>query len=200
MTAREELDFTRTQLIEEMKSGEWTPEPGDPLHDCEFVKTGFRSWGLEAPDNSWRLTLSRLDFGDSNPSALLTVHAPNHANAFGDLNWFVFSHTVGINGGTNYNQCIARLNETLGGSKVDWGRRIVYLIEKARHANAGANNGTFSTSTSMVLSKMPPFVFEGRIREGRTMSIFGPGSAGKTTIVDGLMASACSRRGRWFSA
>jgi hypothetical protein len=186
------LDFTKTTLIEEQANGKWKPAPGDPLHECDFVKTGFRAWGLEAADKSWRLSLSRLDFGDSNPSALLTVYAPNHASAFGDLDWFVFSHSVGINGGTNYNQCITRLNETLGGSKVDWGRRIVYLIARAREVNAGASNGTFSTTGAPMVATPPPFVFARRIREGRTMSIFGPGSAGKTTIVDGLVASACS--------
>lgn len=188
----ETLKAIKGELVEEMKNGTWSPQPGDALHECEFVKTGFRSWGLEASDHSWRLVLSRLDFGDSNPSALLTVYAPEHENAFGDLNWFVFSHSVGVNGGTNYNQCVARLNETLGGSKVDWGRRIVYLVERARHVNAGSNNGTFSTKARPTLSTPPPFVFEGRMRQGRTMSIFGAGSAGKTTLVDGLIAAACS--------
>jgi len=191
-TLQDELQTTKTQLAAEMANGQWTPAPGDPLFECEFVKTGFRSWGLEAPDKSWRLSLSRLDFGDSNPSALLSVFAPNHANAFGDLNWFVFSHAVGINGGTNYNQCVARLNETLGGAKLDWARRIVYLVERARGANAGSNNGTFSIMKRPVVEAPAPYVFEERMREGRTISIFGPGSAGKTTLVDGLIASACS--------
>jgi hypothetical protein len=186
------LATIKEALAEEAKNGTWQPAPGDPLHDCEFIRVGFRSWGLEASDRSWRLTLSRLDFGDSNPSALLTAHAPDHANAFGDLGWFVFSHTIGVNGGTNYNQCVARLNETLGGSKMDWGRRIVYLIERSRAANAGSNNGTFSIKGRPVVTAPPPYVFEGRMREGRTISIFGAGSAGKTTLVDGLIASACS--------
>ena len=191
-TQAESLAAIKADLAKEMKAGTWVPKAGDALHECEFIKAGFRSWGLEAPDKSWRLVLSRLDFGDSNPSALLTVYAPNHANAFGDLNWFVFSHSVGVNGGTNYNQCVARLNETLGGSKIDWGRRIVYLVERARHVNAGNSNGTFSTSTRPVLTAPPPFIFEGRMRQGRTMSIFGAGSAGKTTLVDGLIVAACS--------
>lgn len=193
MTAlSDDIRIARERLQEAAKNGQWTPAPGDALDQCDFIKVGFRSWGLEASDKSWRLTLSKLDFGDSNPSALLTVHAPNHANAFGDLGWFAFSHSVGINGGTNYNQCVARLSETLGGNKLDWARRLVYLIERARHANAGSNNGTFKMTGRPEVTTPPPFIFDGRMRQGRTISIFGMGSAGKTTVVDGLTASACS--------
>ena len=186
----EDLKVARDDLAKQLQNGSWTPPPGDALTDCEFLKVGFRSWGLESPDKDWRLVLSRLDFGSKDPSALLTVFAPNHVNAFGDLDWFVFSHAVGVNGGTNFNQCVKRLNTTLGGAEMDWSRRIVYLIGLARQANAGANNGTFSTMAFQRIEEQPPFVFNGRIREGRTMSIFGPGSAGKTTLVDGLIASA----------
>jgi hypothetical protein len=192
MTIAEDLLAVRSDLAVALQNGSWTPPPGDALTDCEFLKVGFRSWGLEAPDKSWHLVLSRLDFGAKDPAALLTVYAPNHVNAFGDLDWLVFSHSVGANGGTNFNTCVSRLTETLGGAKLDWARRIVYLIGRAKQANAGANNGTFSTMSFQRVEQQPPFVFNGRIREGRTMSIFGPGSAGKTTLVDGLIVAACS--------
>jgi len=188
----EALQATKEALVEEQANGSWKPQAGDPLHQCEFLKVGFRAWGLEAPDKSWRLNLSRLDFGDPNPSALLSVYAPEHSEAFGDLGWFVFSHSVGVNGGTNFNQCIKRLAVTLGGNEKDWSRRIVYLVARAREANAGASNGTYSTTSVPRLRTMASFIFAGRLRAGRTISIFGPGSAGKTTLVDGLVASACS--------
>jgi hypothetical protein len=190
--AGDTLEQVRSDLDQELASGQWTPQPGDALSECEFVKVGFRAWGLEAPDKTWRLHLSRLDFGDSNPSALLSVYAPNHTEAFGDLNWFAFSHSVGANGGTNFNQAVKRLTATLGSSEKDWARRITYLIARARQANAGANNGTFSTARVPILQAPASFVFAGRLRAGRTISIFGAGSAGKTTLVDGLIASACS--------
>lgn len=193
MTAvKETLEEIRSSLAKELASGEWQPQPGDSLAECDFIKVGFRAWGLEAADHTWRLNLSRLDFGDSNPSALLTVYAPNHAEAFGDLGWFAFSHSVGANGGTNFNQAVKRLSITLGGAEKDWARRITYLIARAKSANAGANNGTFASSQIPRLTSQASFVFAGRLRTGRTISIFGPGSAGKTTIVDGLIASACS--------
>jgi hypothetical protein len=187
-----ELDRVRDEIKHELATGEWSPPPGDVLSECDFLRAGFRSWSLEASDKTWRLVLSRLDFGARDPSALVTVYAPNHRNAFGDLNWFVFSNAIGVNGGTNYNQTVARLEDTLGGNKTDWGRRIVYLVERARYANAGANNGTFQITGKPVVETPPPYIFDQRMREGRTMSIFGPGSAGKTTIVDGLTASLCS--------
>lgn len=200
MTAvKEVLEEVRSSLAQEWAAGTWTPPAGDPLSDCEFLQVGFRSWALEAPDHTWRLTVSKLDFGSKEPTALLTVHAPNHAAAFGDLGWLVFSHSIGTNGGTNFNQCAARLAETLSaagpkdvGPRLEWGRRLVYLIAKARQANAGANNGTFATALRPKFDRPAPYLFESRLREGRTISIFGAGAAGKTTIVDGLIASACS--------
>lgn len=193
MTAlHDELEAARKELAADLASGTWSPAPDDVLAKCEFLKVGFRAWGLEARDKSWRLDLSRLDFGASDPTVLLTVTAPNHPNAFGDLNWLVFSHTFGVNGGNNFTQCLVRLTDALGGSKGEWGRMIIYLIGKARQANAGANNGTFSITGRPVVGAPPPYVFDQRMRQGRTMSIFGPGSAGKTTLVDGLVASACS--------
>jgi hypothetical protein len=183
---------------DDAKAGKWKPAPGDALHECEFIKAGFRSWGLAAATKTadgkpeWRLTLSRLDFGDSNPSALLEVHAPGHDAAFGNLDWFVFSHTIGTNGGTNFNQAVKRLEETLGGAKADWERRVTYLIKMAKEANVGGGNGTYASVFRPVLRATPDYVFEGRVRGGRTMSLFGPGSAGKTTIADGLIVSACA--------
>ncbi len=195
MTAiSETLKQIHSSLTQELAAGTWTPQPGDPLSECEFLKVGFRAWGLEAADHSWRLHLSRLDFGDSNPSALLTVYAPDHAEAFGDLGWLAFTHSVGANGGTNFNQAIKRCATTLGGSEKDWSRRITYLIARAKGANAGANNGTFSTDDVPILSNQMPFVFAGRVREGRTLSIYGPGGAGKTTFTDGLVVSATTGR------
>lgn len=189
---KETLAAIRSELDEERAAGTWTPQPGDALAECEFGPAGFRSWYLQASNGTWRLVLSRVDFGDSNPSALLTVYAPNHTEAFGDMGWLAFSHTVGTNGGTNFNQCVTRCTETLGSAKADWSRRITYLIARAKQANAGASNGTFSTVKVPRLTAPAAFVFAGRLRFGRTISIFGPGSAGKTTIVDGLIVAACS--------
>ena len=196
MTAPEPI--VAAQWREDAANGKWKPAPGDPLHECDFVKMGFRSWGLEAPTKTvdgqpeWKLVLSRLDFGDSNPSALLEVYAPKHDNAFGDLDWFVMSHTIGTNGGTNFNQAAARLEATLGAAKADWERRLTYLIKRAKEANVGGSNGTYASTFRPAILAPPEFVFDRRVRSGRTMSLFGPGSAGKTTIADGLIVSACS--------
>lgn len=186
------IEQARASLAEKMKTGAWKPPPGDALHECDFLRAGFRSWALEASDRSWKLTLSKLDFGSREPSALLTVNAENHANAFPDLDWLVFTNSIGTNGGTNFNQCVARLSETLGGNKLDWARRVTYLIGRAKQSNAGNSNGTFSTREVPRLVAPAAFVFPGRLRTGRSISIFGPGSAGKTTLVDGLIVSACS--------
>lgn len=185
----EEIKAAWTEM---QAKGEWKPPVGDALHECDFLRVGFRAYGLEAADHSWRLDVSKLDFGHRDPTALLEVHAPGHDSAFLDLGDFVFSHSIGINGGTNFTQCIGRLSSSLGGSKEDWSRRVTYLIARAKQANAGSGNGTFSTTGVPKVATPPPFVFQGRMRTGRTMSIFGPGSAGKTTIVDGLIVSACS--------
>lgn len=190
-TVLQAIEEARKGLAEDLKTGAWTPPKGDVLAECDFLRAGFRSWQLEAADKSWRLVASKLDFGSKEPSALLTLYAPNHELAFGDLNWLAFTHTIGTNGGTNFNQAVKRC-ATFGGAEIDWSRRITYLIQKAKQANAGANNGTFSTTVMPKLSSPAQYLFDGRLRVGRTMSIFGPGSAGKTTIVDGLIASACS--------
>ncbi len=182
------------QWREDAKNGAWKPSASDPIHDCEFIRLGFRAYGLEAPDKKWRITLSRLDFGDSNPSCLLEVHAEGHDAAFGNLNWFVLSHTIGTNGGTNFNQAVKRLSATLGDTGEVWERRLSYLIRMAKNANIGGGNGTFVSTGRLRLTEPPAYIFEGRLRAGRTVSVFGPGSAGKTTVVDGLIVSACSGR------
>lgn len=192
MTLDETLRTIKDTLVEEQRNGTWKPAPGDALHECHFLRAGFNSYGLEAADHTWRLTLSKLDLGGKTPSAILEVHAPGHDTAFKDLGDFVFNHSIGTTGGTNFNAAVKRLTDTLGGAKLDWERRITYLVARARDANAGGNNGTFSTMGVPAVAKAPPFVFEGRVRLGRTVSLFGPGSAGKTTIADGLIVSACS--------
>jgi len=194
MTAFEEaLAIAKVEIAEEAANGNWHAAPGDALFECDFIRAGFRSYGLEAADKSWRLTVSRLDFGARDPSALLEVHAPGADASFPDLGDFVFSHAVGVNGGTNFNQCVKRLHTTLGGAELDWQRRITYLIARAREAAAGGRNGTATISgRPAIKTEAPPFIFASRVRERRTISLFGPGSAGKTTIADGLIASLCS--------
>ena len=56
--------------------GAWAPGPGDALHACTFARAGFRSFALRAPDGAWRLVLSRVDVGEREPRAILTVEAP----------------------------------------------------------------------------------------------------------------------------
>lgn len=192
MTATDDaLRAQSTAFADDIETGKFKPK-GLDLEGCDFVRVGFRSWGLEASDHTWKMVLSKLDFAAREPSALLTVYAPNHANALASLDWLVFTNSIGTNGGTNWKQCVTRLVDLLGADKNDWDLRLTYLVGLARKANAGSNNGTFSISTRPARVTPPPFVFHGRIREGRTMSVFGPGSAGKTTFVDGLVVSACS--------
>ncbi len=183
----------KVSIEEKAANGKWHPEPGDKLSDYDFVLAGFRSYALGAPDGTWKLTLSQLDFGSKSPSAILEVHAPGHDAAFSDFGDFVFSNAIGTNGGTNFNQCVKRLTSVLGGSDAEWERRITYLITKSKDASAGGSNGTFSTvGRPDMKTDKPPFLFASRLREKRTISLFGPGSAGKTTIADGLIASLCS--------
>ena len=178
----------------DIETGKFKPSTKDEFADCEFVRVGFRSWGLEAADHSWKMVLSKLDFGAKEPSALLTVYSEGHVNAIESLDWLVFNNSIGTNGGTNWNQCVKRLVRLLGASDNDWDRRLTYLVGQAKKANAGSNNGTFSTTETPSLATPAPYLFQGRVRMGRTISIYGAGSAGKTTLVDGLIASACSGR------
>lgn len=191
------MSLTPEQIKEawtaESEAGAWRPPKGDALDQCEFGPAGFRSWGMEATDKSWRLVLSKLDFGSSEPTALLKVYAPGHPAAFGDLGGFVLNQSIGTLGGRNFGTAVSRLNKILGGSDNEWDRRLTYLIAKAEQANAGTNNGTFRiTNQRPEIKKPTDFVFAKRVRQGRTISLFAPGSAGKTTITDGLIVSACS--------
>lgn len=167
-------------------AGRWSPPPPDPLSDCIFEKAGFRSYALTAHDGSWRIVVYGLDTHGSDPRAFIKVYAPNHAASFPDLGGYVFRRSIGIHGGANFAAIIKTLSQTLGGSPLDWQRRIDYLLAKAE--------GTQPADEIIIAGlpeelAAPPYVFEGRCRIGRTISFFGPGSAGKTTLADGLAVS-----------
>lgn len=189
MTAIEEV---RTRWEAAERNGEWKPGPGDALHDCRFEKAGFRAYRLTARDAAWSLVLSRVDVGKDEPRGLVTVNAPGHGAAFGDLDGFVMSRSVGVFGGTNLRQLAKALEDRLGTSDEDWGRRPDYLTTRGvreLQANA-ADETTFDGEPQKPTGGA--YAFEGRIRCGRTVSLFGPGSSGKTTIAEGLEASARS--------
>jgi hypothetical protein len=172
--------------LEDEANGRWRPDPPDPLSDCRFEKAGFRSYALTANDGSWKIIVYGLDAYGSDPRAFVKIYAPNHAAAFPDLGGYVFRRSIGIHGGTNFTSVVRALTDTLGGSNLDWQRRLDYLLAKAE--------GT-TPEDEIVISGIPeelsapPYVFEGRCRIGRTISFFGPGSAGKTTLADGLVVS-----------
>lgn len=185
----EEIKAAWTRLAE---SGQWAPPPGDALYKCKFERSGFRSYSLSAEDGTWKLLVSRLDFGNSDPKALLEVYAPGHDAAFPDLSDFVFKHSIGVNGGTNMNQAVKQLHITLGANEEAWRRRINYLLALSQKDSAGRVNGSFVLDAIPALPEMSPYLFESRIRRGRTMSLFGPGGAGKTTVATALLISLLS--------
>jgi hypothetical protein len=174
---------------EAQQTGRWQPPPGDALHACAFEKAGFRTYRLTAPDGSWQLVLSRVDIAEREPRGIVTVNALGHAAAFGDLDGYVMSRSVGVFGGRNLVELTKGLAVRLGASEDDWARRLDYLNTRALRelqANAGDR---------LTVDGSPPrpagvrFVFAGRVRLGRTISLFGPGSSGKTTIAAGLVVS-----------
>ena len=161
----------------------------DGLAGCTFEKSGFRAFRLSGP--GWQLVLSRVDVGDRDPRGLVSVYAPGHANAFGDLGGYVLSRTVGLYGGSNLRQLADALAHRVGGPLEEWMRRLDYLAVRAMRELQ-------LSTASVTLTGLPErpgkveYVFDGRLRRGRTLSLFGPGSAGKTTLTDGLIASATS--------
>jgi RecA/RadA recombinase len=160
----------------------------DALHGCTFSRAGFRSYSLAAPDGAWRIVVWRVDVAEREPRALLTVYAAGHAAAFRDLNHQVFTRTVSLFGGLNLRQAVDTLARRLGGTAEEWTRRLDYLTARAlRELQAASPGCTLVGSIERPTGTAQ--VFGGRLRAGRTISLFGPGSSGKTTIAEGLAVS-----------
>jgi hypothetical protein len=171
---------------------EWQPEAGDPLYACTFGRAGFRSFALRAPDGAWRLVLSRVDVGEREPRAILTAEAPGHPGAFGDLDGHVLARSVGLFGGANLAAVTKALEARIGTRAEDWARRLDYLVARTLREVQGSGAETMAIDGEVSRPAGGAYVFEGRLRAGRTASLYGPGSAGKTTIADGLVVSAIS--------
>jgi hypothetical protein len=153
----------------------------------EFGKAGFRAYHLKG--EGWTIVLSRVNKIDLKPEGLFTVFAKDAPGGFKDLGGLLFSRHCGLFGGTNLKgvaaDCVARLGR---GDAQLWGRRLDYL---AQRVVLDGSTGTERDFTGLPAKPTAPaFVFEKRVRVGRTISLFGPGSAGKTTIADALLVSA----------
>ena len=121
----------------------------------------------------------------------MTLYAPGHPQAQADLDGYVFSRTVGLFGGTNLKALAKELSERVGEKPETWQKRLDYLSQRTiREAQASAETAEMQTTPEKLGTT--PWLFRGRMRLGRTVSLFGPGSAGKTTISDGLALSACT--------
>jgi hypothetical protein len=192
-----DADLARWRAMAE--AGEWVAPEGDALHACRFEPAGFRSWRLVAPDGAWRLTVSRVDPTDADPRGVLLVEAPGHPAAFGDLDGHVLLRRIGLIGGTAVSGAARDLATRLGGEVEDWARRLDYLTARVLRAAAGvAEEAVF-----LDLPEPPdasPWLIDRRLRRGRTISLFGPGSAGKSTLADGLavgLATGCEIVPEW---
>jgi hypothetical protein len=173
--------------------GKWTPHPGDALEHCVFERAGFRAYSLAAEDGRWRVVLSRVDPSERTPTGLVTVYAPEHDQAFGDLDGQVLTRSVGLFGGTNLQQLTQTLEKRLGGAADEWTRRCDYLITRTvREVQIAVQGVVFTDFANAATPLSTDFVFRGRQRAKRTMSLFGPGSSGKTTLTDALAVSLAS--------
>jgi len=166
------------------------PPGGDGAEGLgRFERAGFRAYSLAG--RGWRIVLSRVDVAASEPRGLFTVYAPGRHGAFADLDGYALARTAGIFGGTNLRGLARELAERLDGSEAEWSRRLDYLAQRAIRDGSGTGEEVIFTGRPDKPAA-PMYVFDRRMRAGRTMSLFGPGSAGKTTIADGLAVSACS--------
>lgn len=156
-----------------------------------FEKSGFRAFSLSASRDSWRLVLSRVDVNEREPKGLITLYAKGHPQAQAELDGYVFCRTVGLFGGTNLKSLAKELGERVGETAETWQKRLDYLAQRTiREAQASAETASIQETPEKIMAT--PWLFRGRMRIGRTISLFGPGSAGKTTISDGLALSATS--------
>lgn len=187
VTAEEFADWQESE-----RSGAWNATAGDDLGRCTFEKAGFRAFRLSAEDGGWEILLSRLDAGEREPKGLLTVNAPEHDAAFDDLGGYVLSRSVSIFGGRSLAEVSKALVARLGESDEDWTRRIDYLCARAMREVQGREDGRLAIDGRPTRPSPVGYVFAGRVRQGRTVSLFGPGSSGKTTIAAGLAVSLSS--------
>jgi hypothetical protein len=156
-----------------------------------FEKAGFRAYSLAAPNESWKLILSRVDVNDREPKGLMTLYTKANPEAQADLDGYTFCRTVGLFGGTNLKSLAKELAERVGDKPETWAKRLDYLAQRTiREAQASAETASMQETPEKLVHS--PWLFRGRMRVGRTISLFGPGSAGKTTISDGLALSACT--------
>jgi hypothetical protein len=154
-----------------------------------FARAGFRAFELAG--DGWRIVLSRVDVSSHEPRGIFTVSAAGRPEAFADLDDYVLARIAGLFGGTNLRSLARDLVQRLGGNEQEWLRRLDYLAQRTMREGAGASEViTFTGRPAKPTA--PMFVFEGRVRSARTISLFGPGSAGKTTIADALAVSACT--------
>jgi hypothetical protein len=156
-----------------------------------FAKAGFRAFSLSGP--GWTIVLSRVNVSDMEPRGLFTVFAPGEPGAFADLGGRVLSRQTGLFGGTNLSGLSKDLASRLRGDPSIWARRLDYLA--ARVVQDGTPPGSTEDFVGVPTKPdVPAFVFDRRVRKGRTISLFGPGSAGKTTIADALLVSLATGR------
>lgn len=186
------LPVALAERIEELPGLGWKPPVGDALDKCKFGKVGFRSYGLAADDGTWRLVLSSVDVNKNEPRGILSVYCPQSDAAFGDLGGIVMRRSLSLLGDRSASGVAGVLNKIIGNAGEDWRRRFDYLVLRALMEAQKGNAQRFTIDGRPELPKRGAFIFKGLMRAGRTLSVFGAGSSGKTTIVDGLILSLTS--------
>lgn len=154
----------------------------------DFRHAGFRAYSLTAPDGSWQIVLSRVDINATEPKGIVTVYAHKAPTAFRDLGGYLLARNVWLYG-RNLEALAMAIAGRTSETKQDWLTRLDYLVARAIREVQGSTSSEMSISGPIQRPSASPYVFAGRVRAGRTCSLFGPGSAGKTTIVAGMVVS-----------
>ena len=156
-----------------------------------FEKAGFRAYALTDAAKTWRLVLSRVEANHRDPEGLITVYCDAIPDTYADLGNYALCRSVGLFGGTKLNALAKELGARIGEKPEVWTKRLDYLIQRAVKESQAASE-TLSITGVPERPNGHQWLFHGRMRVGRTLSLFGPGSAGKTTLADGLALSACT--------
>jgi hypothetical protein len=171
--------FTRESVLELLEKAA-TYEPSS-FPEARFYKSGFRSFSLEAPD--WRVTIRRVSSRKPDATAILEIYAKRQG--FLDLGGLVCRRSISIYSELSIQRIAKDASEVTKTDQETWRRRIDYLIARA------IENTQDTEQIVRVLNKPTrpdkiEWVLWGRLARGRTISLFGPGAAGKSTLADGI--------------
>lgn len=149
--------------------------------EAAFERVGYRSFRLAG--EGWEVRISSILAKRNHGTARVGIYCADE-RGYADLGGLIVDRTISLWSSVSITNLAKEVSSLTKEPLETWRRRIDYALSRAIRHDVG--HGLVASAAD---APSISWLFMGRCIRGRTISLYGPGGTGKSTLADGLALS-----------